>query len=635
LLVPGFAGCRPAAAARLEGCLMHPHYIRQLAAATMRDGKVDLEALGASVSATYRQMDREETHGTDIERFLGALKVQNERFEAALENMSQGLCFFDAERHLILCNRRYAEMYGLPREHVRPGTSLSEIIDRRYAAGSFPAMPRAEYQARCERIVARRLSHASVVELHDGRIVAIRHQPMPDGGWVSTHEDITAQRRAETRIAHMSRHDSLTGLANRVLLREWLEEALTGARSAAPCALLRLGLDHFKRIHDSQGHMTGDALLRAVAERMRRLVRESGAIARIGGDEFAIVQNGVSQPAQAKALAARLISGLDFPFEIGGRWFGVGASIGIAIAPADEGGPLEADQLLRNADIALCRAKAEGRGCYRVFALEMDTLMQARGTLELGLRKALREEEFALLYQPLVHVQSRRLTGFEALIRWQHPERGLVNPGEFIPLAEEAGLVTEIDEWVLRAACREAAGWPEEVRVAVNLSAAHFQSGAVIGTVAGALTESGLRPGRLEIEITESMMIENSESALASLHQIHDLGARISMDDFGTGYSSLGYLRNFRFDKIKIDQSFIRELATRADSIAIIRAITSLCDSLGMASTAEGVETEEQMTALVQEKCTEAQGYLFGRPCPASEIPTLLRSLGPHLAEAA
>ncbi|HUC16416.1 MAG TPA: EAL domain-containing protein [Acetobacteraceae bacterium] len=618
---------------------MHPHYVRQLAAATMRDGKVDLEALGASVSATYRQMDREETHDANIERLLGALKAQNERFEAALENMSQGLCFFDVEQHLILCNRRYAEMYGLRCAHVRPGTSLSEIIDRRYAAGSFPSMSRAEYQARCERIVARRLSHASVVELHDGRIIAIRHQPMPDGGWVSTHEDITAQRRAETRIAHISRHDSLTGLANRVLLREWLEEALAGARGArgtAPCALLRLGLDHFKRIHDTQGHMTGDALLRIVAERMRRLVRENGAIARIGGDEFAIVQSGVSQPAQAKALAARLVSGLDFPFEIGGRWFGIGASVGIAVAPADADadGP-DADQLLRNADIALCRAKAEGRGCYRLFEPEMDALVQARGTLELGLRKALREEEFELLYQPLVHVQSRRLTGFEALIRWRHPERGLVNPGEFIPLAEEAGLVTEIDEWVLRAACREAAGWPKEVRVAVNLSAAHFQSGAVIGTVAGALAESGLRPDRLEIEITESMMIENSESALASLHRIHDLGARISMDDFGTGYSSLGYLRNFRFDKIKIDQSFIRELATRSDSIAIIRAITSLCDSLGMASTAEGVETEEQMTALVQEKCTEAQGYLFGRPSPASEIPALLRSLGPHLAEAA
>ncbi len=611
---------------------MHPRYVRQLAAATVRDGKVDLEALGASVSATYHQMDRGEAQNADIERLLGALRAQNERFEAALENMSQGLCFFDAQQRLILCNRRYPEMYGLRPEDVRPGTPFSEIIACRYDGGSFPLMPRAEYQARCERIVAARRPHASVVELHDGRIVAIRHQPMADGGWVSTHEDITERRRAETRIAYMSRHDSLTGLANRVLLREWLDEALTGAHRAAPCALLRLGLDHFKRIHDTQGHMTGDALLRAVAERMRRLVRESGTIARIGGDEFAIVQSGVSQPAQAKALAARLVSGLNVPFEIGGRWFGIGASIGIAIAPADG---LDADQLLRNADIALCRAKAEGRGRYRFFEPEMDALMQARGSLEIGLHKALRDGEFELVYQPLVHVQSRRVSGFEALIRWHHPERGLITPGEFIPLAEDAGVVTEIDEWVLRAACREAARWPDEVRVAVNLSAAHFQSDAVIGIIAAALAESGLRPGRLEIEITESMMIENSESALASLHRIRDLGARISMDDFGTGYSSLGYLRNFRFDKIKIDQSFIRELATRSDSIAVIRAITSLCDSLGMASTAEGVETEEQMTALVQEKCTEAQGYLFGQPCPASEIPALLRSLGPHFAKAA
>ncbi len=621
---------------------MHPLLTRQLAAAIGPDDRIELEALATQISATYTRMEREracarERRGrmardAEVKRLVSELKAQNERFAAALENMSQGLCFFDGEQRLIICNRRYAEMYGLLAEHVRPGTHLREIVDRRFAVGSCPAMPRAEYLAWRETIAARSTPHDSVVELRNGRIFALRHQPMPDGGWVSTHEDITGQRRAETRIAHMARHDALTGLANRTLLRERLEEALARARRSDPCAVLWLDLDHFKRINDTEGHTTGDRLLRAAAARMRRLVRETDTIARIGGDEFAIVQSGVGQPADATALAARLVTELGLPFEIDGQQFVFGASIGIAVAPADG---LDADQLLKNADIALYRAKAEGRARYRFFEPEMDALMQARRALELDLRKALAGGEFELFYQPLVRVQTRRVSGFEALIRWRHPVRGLVSPGEFISFAEEIGLVTQLDEWVLRAACREAAGWPDTVSVAVNLSAAHFRDGAVIGAVAAALAESGLRPDRLEIEITESMMIENSETALASLHQLRTLGARISMDDFGTGYSSLGYLRNFRFDKIKIDQSFIRELVTRSDSIAIIRAVTSLCGSLGMATTAEGVETEEQMAALAQEKCTEVQGFLFSRPCPASAIPALLRTLGPHLAEAA
>ncbi len=626
---------------------MHPLLSRQLAAATGPGNRIDLEALSASVSATYAGMDRERMRADEccprtprapaarnagLRQRVLELKAQNERFETALENMSQGLCFFDGEQRLIFCNRRYAEMYGLLPGDVRPGTPLSEIVDRRFLVGSCPAMPRAEYLAWRKSVSACTAPHTSVVELRNGRVFAIRHQPMPDGGWVSTHEDITEQRRTETRIAHMARHDALTGLANRTLLRERLDDALARARRSDPCALLWLDLDHFKRINDTDGHTTGDRLLRAAAARMRRLVRETDTIARIGGDEFAIVQNSVGQPADATALAARLVSELGLPFVIDGQQFVLGASIGIAVAPADG---LDADQLLKNADIALYRAKAEGRARYRFFEPEMDALMQARRVLELDLRKALAAGEFELFYQPLVRVQTRRVSGFEALIRWRHPRRGLVSAGEFIPFAEEIGLVARIDEWVLRQACREAAHWPAGISVAVNLSASHFQSGAVIETVAAALADSGLCHDRLEVEITESMMIENSETALASLHQLRDLGVRISMDDFGTGYSSLGYLRNFRFDKIKIDQSFIRELASRTDSMAIIRAVTSLCGSLGMATTAEGVETEEQMKALSEEKCTEVQGYLFSRPCPASEIPILLTNLGRHLAAAA
>ena len=626
---------------------MHPLYARQLAAATGADEHVDLAALAAEVSATYVRMDRRRARAiergrrmagerlardTELKRLVAELEAQNGRFAAAIENMRHGLCFFDGEQRLIVSNRRFAEMYGLPPEHIRPGTRLSEIVDRRFEAGSDPGIPRAEYVAWRKNIAGRSAPHTSVVELRNGRVVAIRHQPMPDGGWVSTHEDITEQRQAETRIAHMARHDALTGLANRVLLRERLDEVLARTRRTDPCAVLWLDLDQFKSINDTEGHTTGDALLRAAAARMRRLVRETDTIARIGGDEFAVVQSNVGQPAGATALAARLVHELGLPFQIGGQQFVIGASIGIAIAPADG---CDTDQLLKNADIALYRAKAEGRARYRLFEPAMDALMQARRTLELDLRRALAEEEFELFYQPLVRVQTRQVSGFEALIRWRHPTRGLVSPGEFIPFAEETGLVTQVDEWVLRAACREAATWPDELSVAVNLSAAHFRSEAVIATVAAALEESGLRPDRLEIEITESMMIENSERALAILHQLRNLGARISMDDFGIGYSSLGYLRNFRFDKIKIDQSFVRELATRPDSIAIIRAVTSLCGSLGMTTTAEGVETDEQLAALVAENCTEAQGYLFSRPLPASEIPDLLVSLSPDLAAAA
>ncbi len=619
---------------------MHQLFARQLAAATSPAGELDLAALAGAVSAAYARSDRIRRRALARGRRMvreraerhAELEAQNARFSAAIENMSEGLCLFDGTQRLIICNRRYATMYGLLPEHVRPGTHLTDIVDRRLEAGSFPAMTRAEYLAWRGQLGVRDTSHTVAVELRNGRVFAISHQPMPDGGWVSTHEDITEQRRAETRIAHMARHDALTGLANRVLLRERLEEALARTRRADPCAVLFLDLDHFKSINDTQGHPTGDALLRAVAARMRQLVRETDTIARLGGDEFAIIQESVRQPADATALAERLIGEIGLAFDIEGQPVATGASIGIAVAPTDG---TDADTLLKNADIALYRAKAEGRCRYRFFEPEMDALMQARHTLEHDLRKAVAAGEFELYYQPIIHLQSRAVSGFEALIRWRHPTRGLVSPGQFIPFAEEIGLITQIDEWVLRTACREAAAWPDRLTVAVNLSPAHFRRGAVVRSVTDALSAAALAPRRLEIEITESLLIEDSEATLACLHQLRSLGVSISMDDFGTGYSSLGYLRNFRFDKIKIDQSFVRELSCRPDSIAIVRAVTGLCSSLGMATTAEGVETEEQLAALSAENCTEVQGFLFSRPRPASEIPALLSALDPALAAAA
>ena len=625
---------------------MHPLFGRQLAAASA-GGELDLAKLGRLVSATYARTDRSRSRvrarsrrmaheramrNAELRAVVGELEVQNARFAAALENMSQGLCFFDGRQRLIICNRRYAEMYKIAPDELKSGMELREIVDRRFEAGTFPAMTRAEYLAWRDQIAVSSTPNTSVVELRDGRIFAIRHQPMPDGGWVSTHEDITEQRRAETRIAHMARHDALTGLANRVLLRERLEEALWRSRRADPCAVLCLDLDQFKSVNDTQGHPIGDALLRAVAGRMRQLARETDMIARLGGDEFAIVQESVRQPADATALAQRLIEALGQPFDLDGQPVTTGASIGVAIAPADGA---DADTLLKNADIALYRAKAEGRHRYCFFAPEMDALMQARRTLEHDLRRAVTRGEFELHYQPIIHLESRTVSGFEALVRWCHPTRGLVSPAEFVPVAEEVGLITRIDEWVLTAACREAASWANGLTVAVNISPAHFRQGGVVAAVAAALASAHLAPPRLEIEITESLMIEDSEATVSALRRLRSLGVRISMDDFGTGYSSLGYLRNFRFDKIKIDQSFIRELPLRPDSIAIVRAVTGLCSSLGMSTTAEGVETEAQLAAASAEHCTEVQGFLFSRPRPASEIPALLRALDTPAAAAA
>ena len=357
-------------------------------------------------------------------------------------------------------------------------------------------------------------------------------------------------------------------------------------------------------------------MLNAVAERLRRVVGDRGSVARFGGDEFAVVQLAAEQPGGASLLAADIVREIGEPYEFRDQQVVIGASIGIAVAPTDGTDP---DQLLRNADLALYRAKYDGKGRYSFFEAEMDARAQERRTLELDLRKALAQKEFRLVYQPQVRVDSGQLTSFEALIRWQHPTRGLVSPALFIPLAEEVGLICAIGSWVLKEACTVAASWPDDIRIAVNLSAMQFASGTIVLEVIAALGASGLRADRLELEITESVLLKDTDSTLNLLRQLRDLGVRISMDDFGTGYSSLGYLQRFPFDKIKIDQSFVRDLADKPESIAIVRAVTSLAESLGITTTAEGVETAEQLQKLRREGCTEAQGYLFSRPASAED----------------
>jgi diguanylate cyclase (GGDEF)-like protein/PAS domain S-box-containing protein len=434
--------------------------------------------------------------------------------------------------------------------------------------------------------------------------------------------DVTERKQAEARIAYMAHHDALTDLPNRVLFNERLNELLARLRrQSESLAVHCLDLDHFKGVNDTLGHPIGDELLKTVAQRLGTCLRETDLVARLGGDEFAIIQFPLGNPNAASLLATALIDIVSKPYEVRGHEFVVGASIGIAVAPGDGD---SADALLRNADMALYRAKAEGRGSAHFFEPEMDRNIQARRMLELDMRKAFANGEFELFYQPLINLQANAVSGFEALLRWRHPERGMIAPAQFIPLAEEIGLIVPLGEWVLRQACLEAMRWPGDLNVAVNLSPAQFRSRGLVQAVLTALAYSRLPPSRLELEITESVLLGETEANLAMLHQLRGIGVRISMDDFGTGYSSLSYLRSFPFDKIKIDRSFVSELAQRPDCVAIIRAVAGLGISLGIATTAEGIETPEQLERVRAEGCTEVQGYLFSPPRPASEIGGLI-----------
>jgi len=551
------------------------------------------------------------------------LRIRNLQFDSAINNMSQGLCFFDSAQRLIVCNDRYVEMYDLPPDRVSPGTPLTEIVDMRFEAGSFPAMSREEYLHWRTKVAVSAEPTDSIVELRNGRTVKIRHRPMPDLGWVATHEDITEQRRSEVKIEYMAHHDALTDLANRVLLNERLEQTLGRVHGEEGVAIHHLDLDQFKAVNDTLGHPAGDKLLKIVADRLCGLVRETDTIARMGGDEFVIVQAPIADPADATSLAQRIIELMSEPYDIDGHQAVIGASIGIAVGPGDG---LDADKLLHHADLALYRAKGDGRGTFRFFEPAMDLQMQTRLIMEQDLRKALPAGEFELYYQPVVNLASNEISGFEALIRWNHPERGLVSPATFIPLAEEIGFIVPIGEWVIRQACARAAQWPGDLNVAVNISAVQFRNPGLMQVIVGALAASGLHPTRLEIEITETVLLHNREATLAVLHQLRALGIRIAMDDFGTGYSSLTYLQCFPFDKIKIDRSFVKDITESTGSLNIERAIAALANGLGMTATAEGVETREQLDKVTSEGCTEMQGFLFSQPLPAQEIERLFLS---------
>jgi diguanylate cyclase (GGDEF)-like protein len=542
------------------------------------------------------------------------------QLDTALDNMTQGLMLYDASSRIVLFNRRYVEMYGLSLDVIKPGRLFRDVMKHRKQTGSFQGDDEEFCTTVLRNVAEKKLTH-TILETKTGRSFQIVNQPLADGGWVTTHEDVTELRRSEEQIKHLAHYDALTDLPNRVLFRDQLDRELKRAGRGEKFALLYIDIDEFKGINDSLGHPVGDEFLKLLAQRLKNCVREIDFVARLGGDEFAIIQTAVGNLTDVTDLVARLHDAIRQPYNCLGHHIVTDASIGIAVAPADGS---EIDQLVKNADLAMYDAKAAGRRTYRFFESQMDSKAKARRELELDLRGAIDNSSFELHYQPVVDLATNEVTCFEALLRWRHPERGMISPADFIPVAEETGLINQIGDWVLTTACAEAAKWPNEIRLAVNVSPVQFKSGTLALKVTAALAASGLAANRLELEITEAVLIRDDEAALAVLHQLRAIGVSIALDDFGTGYSSLSYLQRFPFDKIKIDRSFIRDVAQPGGSSTIIQAVVNIARSRDMTTTAEGVETQEQLDALRTLGCTQMQGYLFSAAVPASAIPRLL-----------
>ena len=550
-----------------------------------------------------------------------ATQENDQLLSTVLNNMSQGVLLFDAEARLIFCSQRYFEIYGLSKEAAKPGCTLRDLLNHRIQAGTFSDDPE-DYIGMLMECIAEGRTSSSVANLSDGRVISIVSKPVAGGGWLATHEDVTERQSAQARIVHMARHDALTDLPNRVLLRERLDHELKRVKRGECLAMLCLDLDHFKSVNDTLGHPIGDELLKRVADRLRGCTREPDTVARLGGDEFAIIMTQLQDPADVSVLAQRVRDSISKPYQIDGHQIVTDISIGISMAPHDGTDP---DILIKNADLALYGAKADGRGTYRYFESEMDARMKARRDLEMDLRQALANKEFELYYQPLVNLKSNEISTLEALLRWNHPTQGMISPADFIPIAEETGLIIAIGEWVLNTACKETANWPEHIKVAVNVSPAQLKSRSVLKMVTTALADSGMPASKLQLEITETVLLQNTFATLETLHKLRKLGVQIALDDFGTGYSSLSYLRSFPFDKIKIDRSFIKDLSNGAEPLAIVHAVAGLAKCLNMISTAEGVETQQQLDTLQSVGCTEMQGYLFSRAIPAKDMEKFLR----------
>jgi diguanylate cyclase (GGDEF)-like protein len=558
------------------------------------------------------------------------IAVLANRFDTALNNMPHGLCMFDAEKRLVVTNRRLDEIFGVRRGHDRKGQTVREMILDWVEAGAVLRSEADRLAGELERRLGARETKGLAVQKQDGRTLDLKFQAMANGGSVVVVEDVTERKSAEARITHLARYDSLTGLPNRMFLREQMEKALAAAGNGVS-AVLFVDLDQFKQVNDTLGHPRGDMLLRAVADRLRHLVRSSDIVARFGGDEFVVLQTPIGDSEEAAALARRIVASLSETYEVDGHQVVIGASVGIALSPRDATGP---DHLLKIADMALYWAKADQRGTWRFFEAEMDIRAHARRSLELDLRHALTNNAFQVYYQPLFDLRTKKISTCEALLRWPHPMRGMISPAEFIPVAEEMGLIVDLGKWVLNEACRTCSQWPAHVRVAVNLSASQFRRGNMTQTIKQALAETGLDPNRLEIEITESVLFQDTRATRMILHQIRDLGVRISLDDFGTGYSSLSYLQSLPLNKVKIDRSFLEGLESGDRALVLLRGIAKLSADLGLAVTVEGIETAEQLALISAEKSvTEAQGWLFAPALPAREVQLLLDNTIPQMLE--
>jgi len=542
------------------------------------------------------------------------LLLDKHRLNTAINNMTQGLLLFDASGRMIVCNERYLEMYGLSPDVVKPGCSFRDIVVHRMETGSFSG----EVDRYCSNVIAKNaFRNVVVVTVGDGRSIQISNVPVPGGGWVATHEDITERKRVEERISYLAHYDALTGLPNRVLFQEWLKSELQRVNRSEQLALLYIDIDEFKGVNDTLGHAVGDELLKIIAARLQHCIRETDFVARLGGDEFAVVQTSVTDAASVVELVNRIHEEVREGFNCLGHQIAADASIGIAMAPQDG---IDLDELVKNADLAMYDAKAEGRRTYRFFQPEMDANAKALRRLESDLRQAIADDELEIYYQPLVDLNSNEIAGCEALLRWRHPERGMIPPSEFIPVAEHTGLINQLGEWVISTACAEATTWPGDVKVAVNVSPIQFKGQGFALKVAAALAASGLPARQLELEITEAVLIRDDDEALAMLHQLRSLGVTIALDDFGTGYSSLSYLRRFPFDKIKIDRSFINDLSGPDGSSAIVRAVVTIAADRGIKTIAEGVETQQQRDLLRELGCTQMQGYLFSPAVTAAEL---------------
>lgn len=550
------------------------------------------------------------------------LEELNSLFEVALNNMARGLSMFDAEKRLIVCNSLYREIYDLPEAMTRPGTSFNELVAYYVNRQSGRAdAPDAASQAAwiCEHMaqLAQGKTFSQTQTLRDGRIILVTIQPLADGGWVDIQEDVTEKTRASERIEWLATHCALTGLANRFQICERIDRALRAQASAQKVAVHLIDLDRFKAVNDTHGHATGDALLKVVAKRLKSTLRADDIAGRLGGDEFAIVQTNISSPDQVEGLAARVVKVLNEPYRVQGHALNVGASIGISVSPDNGDGR---DDLLKKADVALYGVKAKGRGAFSLF---QGTTLDADAQpvrLEQALGSALQNNEISLHYQPIINLETRSVTGCEALMRWTHPVLGHVAPGSFIPVAERSGTIVELGAWALRQACRDAASWGNDLRVTVNVSAVQFERGELVADVERALTESGLAPKRLELEITESVLLRSEERNVAILDRLREMGVRIALDDFGTAFASLSYLTRFRFDKIKIDRSFVRDISQRKDCAAIVKAVADLASALDIQSVAEGVETGEQLDGARLAGCHEVQGYYFSQPMPIERM---------------